>query len=118
MAAPRGHRQHTRALKNTDGGYLPFWSPDSRSIGFAASGQLKRLDLENDSVRKLANAPLFLGGTWGRDGRHHVRAEHDVACVPYCGERPGKSHRGHADDRPRQPVDPALPARDRALSLS
>jgi Tol biopolymer transport system component len=57
-----------RVLKNTDGGYLPFWSPDSRSIGFAASGQLKRLDLENESVRKLANAPLFLGGTWGRDG--------------------------------------------------
>ena len=58
----------TRVLKNTDGGYLPFWSPDSRSIGFGASGQLKRLDLENESVRKLANAPLFLGGTWSRDG--------------------------------------------------
>ena len=55
-------------LKNTDGGYLPFWSPDSRAIGFAASGQLKRLDLESESVRKLANAPLFLGGTWTRDG--------------------------------------------------
>ena len=60
---------HTRVLKNTDGGYLPFWSPDGRSIGFAASGQLKRLDLENESVRKLANAPLFLGGTWSRDGQ-------------------------------------------------
>ena len=59
---------YTRVLKNTDGGYLPFWSPDSRSIGFAASGQLKRIDLESESVRKLANAPLFLGGTWSRDG--------------------------------------------------
>ena len=55
-------------LRDTDGGYLPFWSPDSRSIGFAASGQLKRLDLETGSVRKLANAPLFLGGTWSREG--------------------------------------------------
>jgi serine/threonine-protein kinase len=65
------HRLDTgsmRVLKNTDGGYLPFWSPDSRAIGFAASGQLKRLDLESESVRKLANAPLFLGGTWTRDG--------------------------------------------------
>jgi len=59
---------YTRVLKNTDGGYLPFWSPDSRAIGFAASGQLKRIDLESESVRKLANAPLFLGGTWSRDG--------------------------------------------------
>ena len=66
-----------RVLKNTEGGYLPFWSPDGRSIGFAASGQLKRLDLENESVRKLANAPLFLGGTWSRDGLHPVRAEHE-----------------------------------------
>jgi eukaryotic-like serine/threonine-protein kinase len=55
-------------LKNTDNPQLPFWSPDSRSIGFAASGQLKRIDLEGGGVRKLANAPLFLGGTWNTDG--------------------------------------------------
>jgi eukaryotic-like serine/threonine-protein kinase len=54
-------------LKGTDNGYLPFWSPDGKAIGFAASGQLKRIDLDSESVRKLANAPLFLGGTWGSD---------------------------------------------------
>ena len=56
-------------LKGTDNGQFPFWSPDSQSIAFAASGQLKRLDLEGGVVRKLANAPLFLGGTWNSDGR-------------------------------------------------
>jgi Tol biopolymer transport system component len=55
-------------LKGTDNAQLPFWSPDSRSIGFAASGQLKRLDLDGGTVRELASAPLFLGGTWNRDG--------------------------------------------------
>ena len=40
-------------LKNTDNPQLPFWSPDSKSIGFAASGQLKRLDLEGGG-----------GGSW------------------------------------------------------
>ena len=55
-------------LKGTDNGQFPFWSPDSQSIAFAASGQLKRLDLEGGVVRKLANAPLFLGGTWNTDG--------------------------------------------------
>ena len=55
-------------LKGTDNPQLPFWSPDSKSIGFAASGQLKRIDLEGGGVRKLANAPLFLGGTWNTGG--------------------------------------------------
>ena len=55
-------------LKGTDHGYLPFWSPDGKAIGFGASGQLKRINLDNESVHKLANAPLFLGGAWGLDG--------------------------------------------------
>ncbi len=57
-----------RPLKGTDNSQMPFWSPDSRSIGFAASGQLKRIDLEGGTVRRLANAPLFLGGSWNTDG--------------------------------------------------
>src|SRR5262249_3291290 len=31
-----------RPLDGTDGAEYPFWSPDSRAIGFFASGQLKR----------------------------------------------------------------------------
>ena len=55
-------------LKGTDGAQYPFWSPDSRQVGFGASGQLKRIDLESGNVQKVANAPLFLGGTWNTDG--------------------------------------------------
>jgi WD40 repeat protein len=55
-------------LKGTEGALFPFWSPDGRSIGFAASGSLKRVDLDGGAVRKLANAPLFLGGSWNTDG--------------------------------------------------
>jgi len=66
----RRHLDSVSAQKipGTEGAYLPFWSSDGRSVGFAASGQLKRIDLEGGSVRKLANAPLFLGGTWNSDG--------------------------------------------------
>jgi serine/threonine protein kinase/Tol biopolymer transport system component len=52
----------------TESPALPFWSPDSKSIGFAASGQLKRIDLDGGAVRRLASAVLFLGGSWNTDG--------------------------------------------------
>src|SRR5262249_6187638 len=34
---------YARALAATEGAQLPFWSPDSRSVGFFADGKLKRI---------------------------------------------------------------------------
>ncbi len=45
-----------------------FWSPDSRSIGFYATNQLKRIDLDTGLVRVLAGAPNYVGGTWNNEG--------------------------------------------------
>jgi serine/threonine protein kinase len=55
-------------LAGTDGAIFPFWSPDSRSIGFFADGKLKRLDLAGGAPQVLASAPSGRGGTWNRDG--------------------------------------------------
>jgi Tol biopolymer transport system component len=52
-------------LAGTEGATLPFWSPDSVSVGFFADGQLKRLDLDGRPPRSLAPAPRGLGGAWG-----------------------------------------------------
>ena len=57
-----------RPIPGTEGGYLPFWSPDGRSLGFFASGSLKRVDLAAASVRVLADAGSGRGGTWNRSG--------------------------------------------------
>jgi Tol biopolymer transport system component len=54
----------SRPLVGTEGGRLPFWSPDSRSIGFFAQGKLKRLDLESETILSLADAPNPEGGAW------------------------------------------------------
>src|SRR5262245_19071832 len=54
-------------LAGTEDARFPFWSPDSRSIGFSALGQIKRVDLASGSVRVLASGRGG-GGTWNRDG--------------------------------------------------
>jgi Tol biopolymer transport system component/tRNA A-37 threonylcarbamoyl transferase component Bud32 len=57
----------TRPLVGTENAAFPFWSPDSSSIGFFASGKLKRIDVGNGLVTTLADA-AGRGGTWNSDG--------------------------------------------------
>ena len=56
-----------KPLANTDGASLPFWSPDSHSVGFFGQGKLKTVDIETGQIRTLADAGAARGGTWNRD---------------------------------------------------
>jgi Tol biopolymer transport system component len=55
-------------LQGTEGAAYPFWSPDSRSIGFFANDRLYRIGADGGSLKDLATAPVGTGGTWGREG--------------------------------------------------
>jgi Tol biopolymer transport system component len=55
-------------MAGTQGAEYPFWSPDSESIGFFATGALKRVDLGGAPPRVLAAAEHGRGGAWNRDG--------------------------------------------------
>jgi serine/threonine protein kinase len=55
-------------LAGTEAASYPFWSPDSRSVGFFAGGKLKRVDIGGGLPQTLANAILGYGGTWNADG--------------------------------------------------
>jgi len=58
-----------RMLPGTDGGYIPFWSPDSTQVGFfTTDGELKAVTLADGSIRLLCKVADPLGGTWNRDG--------------------------------------------------
>ncbi len=58
-----------RPLPGTEGATAPFWSPDSRSIGFFAAGKLLRLDVAGGAPQVLATGlGIDLNGSWSADG--------------------------------------------------
>ncbi|MEO8436146.1 MAG: protein kinase [Pyrinomonadaceae bacterium] len=59
-----------QALPGTEGAAgnsAPFWSPDSRFIGFSAGGKLKKIDASGGPPQTVCDA-ASRGGTWNRDG--------------------------------------------------
>ena len=57
-----------QALTGTDGASYPFWSPDSRFIGFFADGKLKKIPASGGVAQSLCDAPNGRGGSWSRRG--------------------------------------------------
>jgi Tol biopolymer transport system component len=57
-----------RPMEGTEGGNYPFWSPDSRSIAFTASGKLKRVDVAGGLPQILWNSSVTRSGAWNVDG--------------------------------------------------
>ena len=57
-----------RAFAGTQGATFPFWSPDSRFIGFFADGRLKKIEVTGGPVLTLCEAPAPYGGAWSRAG--------------------------------------------------
>ncbi len=61
-------RDEIRTFTGTDDAGYPFWSPDSRQIGFFAGGKLKRVDVTGGVPVVLCTAEVGKGGTWRSDG--------------------------------------------------
>ena len=57
-----------RPLPGTEGAAFPFWSPDSRSIGFFSQNKLKRIDIAGGPPLTLCDAVAGRGGNWSADG--------------------------------------------------
>ena len=58
-----------RPVPGTEGAINPFWSPDSRSVGFFAKNRLMRLDVAGGAPQELARTVgINLTGSWSADG--------------------------------------------------
>jgi eukaryotic-like serine/threonine-protein kinase len=58
-----------RSIAGTEDGQYPFWSPDSRFIGFFARGKLKKIAVSGGAaidICDVSGEPR--GGAWSRDG--------------------------------------------------
>ncbi len=76
-SAPEGKRLlWVRAIRSltplpiagTEGAMYPFWSPDSKEVGFFQTGKLKRVDVAGGPVTSIADASAGRGGSWNQDG--------------------------------------------------
>jgi Tol biopolymer transport system component len=57
-----------KPLAGTEGASYPFWSPDSRFIGFFAPGKLKKIEVSGGLPATLCDAGSRTGGAWSHDG--------------------------------------------------
>lgn len=55
-----------RALPSSEGGYHPFWSPDSRFVAFfTAGGKLARVSVNEGTTQTICDAADGRGAAWG-----------------------------------------------------
>lgn len=55
-------------ISGAQGGNFPFWSPDSKYLGFFADGKLKKIPVAGGPAQILCDAPDGRGGTWNEQG--------------------------------------------------
>ncbi|HQR35337.1 MAG TPA: protein kinase [Blastocatellia bacterium] len=85
----------------------PFWSPDSRSLGFLAGGELRKLDLAGSAPQTLCKLPAGGGsvfGTWNRDGDILFSGSAGIYRVPATGSEPSLALRSDQPSLYRLPV--------------
>jgi eukaryotic-like serine/threonine-protein kinase len=58
-------------LTETEGASYPFWSPDSRTLGFFSGGKLKRIDATGGPILTICDAAGTRGASWNQEDSRH-----------------------------------------------
>jgi serine/threonine protein kinase len=56
-------------LPGTEGGISPFWSPDSRYVGFFADGKIQKIAVSGGPPQAICEAGIEALPTWGSSGQ-------------------------------------------------
>jgi eukaryotic-like serine/threonine-protein kinase len=73
-----------RRVEGTDGARDPFWSPDSRFVGYFTESRLWKIEVATGVAQALATVVNTRGGAWNRDGAIVVGGN-DLVTVPAGG---------------------------------
>ena len=88
-------------LPGTEDAAQPFWSADSRWIGFVAGAKLKRVEASGGPPQEICDAAGFSGGVWNSEGTILFGSAQGLYRVPAEGGKPeavtslGGSESGH-----------------------
>jgi eukaryotic-like serine/threonine-protein kinase len=77
-------------LPGSDEGTEPFWSPDSKSVGFYADGKVKITSVDGGQVRELATASSTGGASWNDQGQILISLQNPgpLVLIPAAGGTP------------------------------
>ena len=81
-------RPAPHAVPGTEGASQPFWSPDSRWIGFHANGALRRVGVDGGGIQVLAPVRNMAGATWSPRGVIVFSMFNTLGRVPDTGGTP------------------------------
>ena len=87
-------------LPGTEGTTRPFWSPDSRFLGFFAEGKLKKIDVTGGPPQNICDAPTGADGSWSPEGVILYDGRRRRPHLPRC-RRGRRSRRGRQGRRGR-----------------
>jgi Tol biopolymer transport system component len=93
-------------LPGTDGAALPFWSADSRFLGFLAEEKLKRIAAAGGPAQTLAETTETTRGTWSAEGVVLFTRDNTIHRVSAAG---GTATPVTTLDASRQETDHAFP---------
>jgi Tol biopolymer transport system component len=77
-------------LPGSDEGTEPFWSPDSKAVGFYAGGKVKIASVESGQVRELTDASATGGASWNDQGQILISLQNPgpLVLIPATGGTP------------------------------
>ena len=77
-----------QTLGGTEGALTPFWSPDSRSVGYFANGKLFKVEAARGHPQYLCDVREDGGGAWSREGVILFGGPEGISRIPAQGGMP------------------------------
>ena len=76
-----------RPIEGTEGASFPFWSPDSKWIGYYVSsrGRIERVNVASGAPVPVVRAGFVRGASWGKDDTIVYDSQGAIRAIPVAG---------------------------------